>query len=144
MVPGVRQPAGLADRHRADDVDEDEQDSQHRDDGPAYDQDPANVADHIAVLLGSPRCQQALAAGAAGPCDFRGSTSVATARPGDLGGPFLGDDLRLELCRSSLLGRGQAAGGLRFEARLGSGGTVPLGMSLARSVRSTSALGHGL
>ena len=77
MVPGVRQPAGLADRHRADDVDEDEQDSQHRDDGPAYDQDPANVADHIAVLLGSPRCQQALAAGAAGPCDFRGSTSVA-------------------------------------------------------------------
>jgi hypothetical protein len=133
----------LAERDYAEDIDEDEHDREHHDDGPAHGQNPPYIADHVGIFLCRSSGQQTLATRPSGPCYFRGATSIAAARPVDLGGVFLSYDLRLELGGSGFIGCRQTAG-LRFGTCLGSGGTVPLGMSLARSVRSTSALGHGL
>ena len=68
-----------------------------------------------------------------------GTASVAGAAAILFGVPLLGDDLGLQLRGSSFLGRRKRAGRSRCRTGLGSGRT---GMSLARTVRSASALGH--
>jgi hypothetical protein len=120
-------------------VDQYVQDNQSRGHGSADHQNAAHVANYVAVLLGSAGGKQALATGPAGSRDFSGSAAFARPRSAGLGGAFLGDDLGFDLGSSGLFGLRKRSRRTRRGSRVGSSG-----MPLARTVRSTSALGHVL
>jgi hypothetical protein len=124
------------------DVDQDVERREGRDQTAAHDQDAANVANDIGVFLGRSGSQQTLATGATGPRGLSGSSPVASAGLAGLCRTLLGNDLGLELGGSGFLGLRERAGGTGRGACLGSGGGVSVGTPLARTVRSTSALGH--
>lgn len=87
-------------------VDQDVDDGQHGCQRPADPDYPPDVPYDVGVLLGRSSCQQSLAAGPAGPLDFRISSPFARPSPSGLRHTILGDDLGFDLCRSGLfLGR---------------------------------------
>ena len=118
------------------------QDGEGRHETAAHDEDPANVADDVGVLLGRLGRQQALAARTTGPRSLGGPTAIASTSATGFCGALLSDDLRLEFGGSGFLSVRQSAGRTGREAGLGSVGGVSLDMPLARTVRSTGSLGH--
>jgi hypothetical protein len=124
-------------------VDQDVQNGEGHRHGATDDHDATDVADDVAVFLGSASGEQPRATGSAGS-GLLGAITVARTRSTVIHRALLRDDLGLELGCPSLLGSGQRGGWARCGTRLGSSGTVPVGMPLARTIRSTSALGHVL
>jgi hypothetical protein len=118
------------------------QDGEGRHETTAHDHDPANVADDVGVFLGRFGRQQTLAARATGPRGLSGPNAIASARSTGFCGALLSDDLGLELGGSGFLSVRQSAGRTGRDAGLGSVGGVSVNTPLARTVRSTGALGH--
>jgi hypothetical protein len=121
------------------DIDQHIQDHKGRGHGSADNQDPAHVANNVAIFLCRAGRQKALPTGATGPRYLSGSAALPRPRSTAFGGAILGNDLRLEFRSSRFLGRGERSRRTRRGSRLRSSG-----MPLARTVRSTSALGHVL
>ncbi len=92
-----------------DEVDYEPQDGHHSDDGATDHDDPSNVPDDVAVLLGRAGRQQTLTAGSAWPSGFAGSDAFPCSGPAVVRGSLLGDDLGLELGGSSFLCRGECS-----------------------------------
>jgi len=118
----------LADGDEVGDVDQHVEGSHDRGHHPADENDAADVAYEVVVLLRGAGGEKALAAGAAGSGRL-GLGAVAGTSEVIVGDALASDDLRLKLCRSGFLVSGEAAAGPASGLRLGSGG-----LPLARTV----------
>ena len=107
--PARTSPVPLGDGDDADYVDQDVEHGEDCGQRPSDEHDPAHVTNHVTVFLCRPSGEEALAGGAAGARRLIDSSAVPHASPARLRGPVLGDDLRLELGRSRLLGSRQGA-----------------------------------
>ena len=118
----------LADGDEVGDVDQYVEDSHDRSHHPADENDAADVAHEVVVLLRGAGGEKALATGAAGSGRLGLGPVAGTSEP-CIGDALASDDVRLKLCRSGFLVAGQAAAGPAGGLRLGTGG-----LPLARTV----------